>query len=299
MSETAQLIIFILTTIGVLVLFKKSKDDEPLLLLKLFGFTFIGAFMLDLESVKLPLGFAVFLLFFRNPKLNAETKHIAASVGLGIFMLNLFIPQAEAMVYERTHHVDLQNTNFYEGSLVEELVHLKDYFNMDRKSTELRGLDMVIHEDGTYKFLSFGLVEQTHDGTVNYIIDLSDDRKSFDVSRYKVKKEQEEYLNHLQFTDAELVLSNIDIITPSMFDIEGKEYYQLKTDGLRENYDVHSNNTFKIDTAGKHEIEKDQLPAQTIVAEVCGSKELTESHYPFKCEQDEYFLLDMLPKSQD
>lgn len=294
MSDTAQIIILVLSIIVVLVLYTKSKDAESFLLLKLAGYTYIGAFMLDLDDVKLPLGFAVFLLLFRNPKVNAETKQIAAFAGLGMFMLNVIIPQVETMVFQRTHHVDIQDTNFYSGSLADELEHLKDYFNMDRNSTELRGLDMVIHEDGTYKYLSFGLAEDTHRGTVNYSINLSDDRESFEVSRYKVK-EDDDYLDHLQFTDAELVLANIDIITPSMFEMEGKRYYHLKTDGIRTSYDEVSDSNYKIDTAGKHKIEDNQLPAQTIVAEVCGSKELTETHYPFKCDQNEFFLLDYLP----
>ncbi|MGD6967340.1 hypothetical protein ACQCVP_12985 [Rossellomorea vietnamensis] len=298
MSDTAQLIILVLSIIVILVLYAKSKDAESFLLIKLAVYTYIGAFMLDLDDVKLPLGFAVFLLFFRNPKINAGTKQLAAFAGLGIFMLNVIIPQVETMIFQRTHHVDIQDTNFYSGSLADELEHLKDYFNIDRNSTELRGLDLVIHEDGTYKYLSFGLAEDTNKGTVNYSIDLLDDSNSFDVSRYKVK-EDDDYLDHLQFTDAELVLANIDIITPSMFEMEGMRYYHLKTDGIRESYDVKSDSSYKIDTAGKHKIEDDMLPAQTIVAEVCGSKELTETHYPFKCEQDEYFLLDLLPNNQD
>ncbi|TYS18536.1 hypothetical protein FZC78_03075 [Rossellomorea vietnamensis] len=294
MSDTAQVIILVLSIIVVLVLYTKSKDAESFLLLKLAGYTCIGAFVLDLDGVKLPLGFAVFLLFFRKPKVNADTKQIAAFAGVHILLLGIFIPHIETMIFQRTHHVDIQDTNFYSGSLADELEHLKDYFHMNRNSTELRGLDMVIQEDGTYKYLSFGLAEDTHKGTVNYSIDLSDDRESFEVSRYKVK-EDDDYLSNQQFTDAELVLANIDIITPSMFEMEGKEYYHLKTDGIRESYDAKSDSSYKIDTAGKHKVEDNQLPAQTIVAEVCGSKELTETHYPFKCEQNEFFLLDYLP----
>ncbi|WP_456270942.1 hypothetical protein [Bacillus sp. AK031] len=293
MSDTTQLILYILATIVVLVIYRKSKEEESLLLLKLFGFTFLGAFMLDLNGLKLPLGFAVFLLIFRVIKVNAESKYKAACLGLTLFLLGVFIPQVESMIYERTHHVDLLDSNFYSGSLVEELEHLKDQFNMNANSLELRGFDMVIDQDGTYKNLGIGLAEQTHEGTVNYSISLSNDMKSLEVYRYKVK-EEDDYLNDLIFTDAELVLANLDLITESMLDFEGKRYYQLRTDGQRTGYDVKYKETFQINTAGKFKVDNSQLPVRAIVAEVCGSKELDEHRNPFKCGEDKHFLLDML-----
>lgn len=292
MNNTTQLIMFILSIIVALVLYRRSNEEESFLLLKLFGYTLLGAFMLDLNGLKLPLGFAVFLLFFRKVKVNTETKHIAAHVGLVIFMLGVFIPQIENLIYERTHRVDLIETNFYSGSLVEELEHLRDQLNIDGNSIELRGLDFTIDKDGMYQNLGMGLAEQTYEGTVNYIIDLSKDKKSLEVTRYKV--EDEEYLDDFIFTDANLVLANLDLISESMLDFEGYEYFQLSTDGQRVGYDVKKNRNFQINTAGKTKIENSQLPVQAIVVDVCGSKELDEHRNPVNCGHYEHFLLDML-----
>lgn len=292
MNNTIQLIMFILTIIVMLGLYRKSKEEESLLLLKLFGFTILGAFMLDLNGLKLPLGFVVFLLFFRKSKINADTKQLAAYVGLAVFLLGVFIPQIEKMIYERTQHVALLDTNFYSGSLLAELDHLSDQLHMDGYSIELRGLDFTLHQDGTYEKLSIGLSEQTHEGTVNYTIELSKDRRTLEINRYKINEDY--YMKDTMLTDAKLVLGNIDLITQSMLDVERYEYFQLRTEDQRLNYAVTDNSNFQISTAGKTIVENNQLPVQAIVVDVCGGKELDELGYLTKCQHHETFLLDML-----
>jgi hypothetical protein len=295
MNNIAQMILFILSVIVVLALYRKAKEDESYLFIKIVGFTFLGAIFLDLGDFKLPLGFVVFLLFFRKPKANADTKYSAASFGLVLFLFGIvFGPQVEQMIYERTHHVDLLDTNFYSGSMAKELEHLKDQFDMDDNSVQLRGLDLTIDEDGTYTYLSMGLADWTHEGIVHYSVDLSDDRKSLEVSRNKVSVEDEKYLKDLMFTDARLVLENLDLIDNSMLDFEGKKFYQFRTGGQREIYEVEGDKNYQINTAGKTKVENSQLPVKAIVVEVCGSKEVHEHRYPFKCGPDQYFLLDML-----
>lgn len=293
MTNITQMILPVLTIIVVVILYRKSEEDESYLLLKLFGFTILGAFWLDFNELRLPLGFVVFLVFFRKLNVNVETKHIAAGLGLGLLVLSIIIPQVEDIIFERTHHVDLLDDNFYSGSLEDELEHIKDEFDMEHDTVELRGLDMTIHKDGRYNYLSIGLSEQTHDGTINYSINLSDDRKSLEVTRYKVSEEDGEYLNHLVFVDAMVVLANLDLITSSMLDFQGKKFYQFRTDGQAVTYDVDGDSNFQINTVGKIKVENSQLPVRAIVVDVCGSKEVNERRYPVKCGPSEHFLLDM------
>lgn len=293
MNNTTQLIMFILTGIFILILYRKSQEEEPLLLLKLFGFTVLGAFMLDINGIKLPLGFIVFLLFFRKSKGNTKMKNSAAYIGLIIFMLGILIPQIENVIFERTHHVELLDTNFYSGSLVEELEHIKDQLNMDDNSLEVHDLELTINQDGAYESLRLQLEEQYYEDIIIYNIDLSYDRKSLEVKRFKVKIE--EYMNDNTFTDAVLMLGNLDLITNSMLDYEGEKYTQLRTDGQRVIYEGRENGNFQINTAGKNKVENSQLPVQAILVDVCHSSELNELRNPFKCEYTERFLLDMLP----
>jgi hypothetical protein len=259
------------------------------------GFTLLGAFFLDWNGIGLPVGFVVFLLFFRKPVFNSEAKFYAANFGLALFLLgSILIPDVEKMIYERTHHVDVLDANFYSGSLAGEVEHVKEEFDMEGNTIELRGLDMTIQKDGTYTYLSMGLAERTHEGIVNYSIDLSQDRKSLDVSRYKVKEEDEAYMHDYMFTDAGLVLANLDLISKSMLDFEGKKFFQFRTDGQRVAYEAKGDKNYQINTLGKRKVENDQLPVKAIVVDVCGSKEVHEHRYPFKCGSDEHFLLDMV-----
>ncbi|KAA0549859.1 hypothetical protein FZW96_00475 [Bacillus sp. BGMRC 2118] len=294
MSSTAQMIIFFVSIITVIVLFRKSKEQEPYLLIKLFGYMFLGAFLLDLNGLKLPLGFAIFLLFFRKKKMNADTKYIAAYVGLAIFMLGIFVPQIERFVFERTHHIELLDTNFFSGSLVKELEHLRDELKVEGDPTELRGFDMTIQEDGTYENLSIGLAEQTHEGTVNYTIELSSDGKALDVSRYKVQ--EEEVFEDYRFTEAAFTFARLDLLSSNMLEFGDANYFNLTTDGRRVAYEQTATNTYQINTAGKMKVVDNQLPVQAIVVHACGGKELNEFGNPLKCEQNEELLFDMLKK---
>ncbi|WP_226665340.1 hypothetical protein [Metabacillus litoralis] len=299
MNNTVQLTIFISTIVLILVFYRKSKEEEPFLLLKLFGFTFLGAFMLDLNGLKLPLGFAVFLLFFRQPKVNAKTKNFAAYIGLVIFVLGILIPQIENMIYERTLHVDILDTNFYSGSLLEEIENLRNQLDMDDNSIELSELELTIDEDGTYEGFKLELVEQNYEGTVNYYnIDLSNDKRRLEIKRQKVK--EYEYQNNYMYTDAKLVLGNLDLVTDSMLDFEGYKYIQLITDGRRVNYADKGKENFQINTAGKNKIDNNQLPVQAIVVSLCKGNKIDEYQNLYDCKHDdERFLLDMLKHEID
>ncbi|WP_409250680.1 hypothetical protein V1502_10925 [Bacillus sp. SCS-153A] len=294
MNNITQMILLLLTTIVVVILYRKSKEDEPYLLIKLFGFTFLGAFFLDFNELRLPLGFVVILLLFRKLKVNVEPKFTAASFGWGLMVLSIMIPQIESIIFERTHYVDVLDDNFYSGSLMAELQHIKDEFDMEHDTVELRGLEMTIHQDGRYNYLSMGLAEETHEGTVNYSIDLSHDRKTFEVTRYKVREEDEEYLNDFMFTDAGLVLGNLDLITSSMLDFPGEKFYQFRTDGQRIVYDTIGDSNYQVNTAGIFKVENDKLPVKAIVVDVCASKEVKENRYAYKCGPFKHFLFDAL-----
>ena len=68
------------------ILYRRRSTNEAGLVFKIVGYFLLGAFTLNLNNVGLPLGFVIYLLFFRNPTTNPEIKRQAALLGLVLYV---------------------------------------------------------------------------------------------------------------------------------------------------------------------------------------------------------------------
>ncbi len=298
MSNVIEIFLFILSIVTVIILYRKSKEVEPYLLLKLFCYMFLGAFMIELNGIKMPLGFVVFLLFFRNIPVNAMVKKRAAYVGLIVFLLSVILPFLESKLYEWPQKVQLQNTNFYSGSMVEEWENIKGEFGITEdygvKITDFR---TVISHKGNFEYLEISLVENSHPYIIYYNLNLSDDGKSVEVKRKKVKDIQWEGSHS---TEAHYLLANIDLITKPMLNDEHIKYYELRTDGQRMGYADREWRKFSIDTNGKEIIKNNLLPVDGILVEVCGTSDPIDKFGSIiECDTREHYLLDMTERESE
>jgi hypothetical protein len=297
MSGIIQAALFILSIVGVVILYQKALETEPFLFLKLFGYTVLGAFMLDLNGLKLPLGFAVFLLFFRNISVNAFIKKQAAYIGLVVFLSSLIIPFIETKFYELPRKIELQDTNFYSGSLVEELSSIKEEFKMEHYGVQLTDFRTVITKDGQYKILELSFVEDEYPNQNHYTINLMENGRTLEVKR---RKAEHQYWEGMSYTDAHFLLSNIDLITKSMLSHPEMKYYALRTDGQRMGYEIRDQDKFSIHTGGKEKVENNELPVEGILVDVCGTNgEIDQYGSMFQCDIHEHYLLDMLKREVD
>lgn len=69
-------------------------------------------------------------MFFRNILVNATVKKRATYIGLIVFLLSVILPLIETKLYEWPRKVQLQDTNFYSGSMVEEWANIKEEFEI-------------------------------------------------------------------------------------------------------------------------------------------------------------------------
>ncbi len=68
------------------ILYRRRSTDEAGLVFKIAGYFLLGAFTFNLNNVGLPLGFVIYLLFFRHPPTNPEIKQQAALLGLVLYI---------------------------------------------------------------------------------------------------------------------------------------------------------------------------------------------------------------------
>ncbi|MEL3974763.1 hypothetical protein AAEO50_20965 [Rossellomorea oryzaecorticis] len=290
-----ELFLFMLSIVIVIILYRNSDQEESYLFMKLLGYTILGAFMLEINRVKLPLGFVVFLLFFRDIPINTWGKKRAAYLGLTIFLLSVIIPFVEKEWYERPRTVTLQETNFYEGSLLEEWNNIKRELDVDNEySVKLTDFRMVIDKHGEYERLDLSMVDESHPYTIFYRITLSGDGEAVRVNRSRYETEQR---GTSPYTEADFVLTQFDLVTKSMLKDDGMNYYELKSDGQRMGYAVRDQKKFRVDTAGKKEFQDSELPVDAIVVDVCGTEGTIDEHGTlFECDTYEHYLFDVLER---
>jgi hypothetical protein len=293
-----ELFLFILSIAVVIILYRKSDEEEPYLFMKLLGYTILGAFMLELNRVKLPLGFVVFLLFFRDIPINAWGKKRAAYLGLIIFLLSVIIPFVEKEWYERPRTVTLQETNFYEGSLLEEWKNIKRELDVENEyGVKLTNFRVVIDKQGEYEVLDLSIVDESHPYTFFYRIRLSGEGKAVRVNRSRYEAEQRGTSPH---TEADFVLTQFDLVTKPMLKDDRINYYQLESDGQRMGYAVRDRNNFRVDTAGKKELKDSELPVDAIVVDVCGTEGTIDEHgMIFGCHKNEHYLFDVMEREME
>lgn len=282
-------LLFIMTFIGIIVFYRKTEEPEPYLLLKIIGLVILGEFRLELDRFVLPLGFLIFLLFARTLKTNAKAKKGAAYFGFLIFCLSLLLPFIETTVYEWPRTVEVQNTNFYKGSMVEEFRHIQNELEDRNFNGEISKFDMTISSGGDLEDLTMHVTDRYGPEEVSYDVTLSEDDQEFIVRRKRFEKEPNGVSNTNTWREATFFLAQVDLLNEQMLNHEGSDYYTLRSSGQREGYAVENTEKYIIDTAGKHMVENEDLPFEAIVVEVCDQD----------CNVYEHFLFDVLERYHD
>ena len=283
MTNYIGLFLFFLILIATILIYRRSDDFEPYLFLKLIGYTILGGFTFHWNDWRLPLGFLVFLLFFRNSKVNAKAKKRAAYVGLVVFLLQFIIPFIETTIYEWPRKVELQNTNFYNGSMVEEWKNIHNELGGMSNGMEVTDFKMVLTDKGEMEDLRIDMEEYTYPQTTFYRITLAENDEELIVKRKKVEREPN--LNEeTTYTEASFFLAQLDLIKKPMLNHEGAAFNTLRSSGQRTGYGVKEGVNYQIDTAGKEKVPDAELPIEAIVVDVCDPG----------CEEYEHFLFDVL-----
>ncbi|MGA9290635.1 MAG: YrzE family protein [Anaerobacillus sp.] len=280
MTNFIGLFFFLLILIVTIFIYRRSSDFEPYLFLKLIGYTILGGLVVHVNEWRLPLGFLASLLFFNHVKVNAKAKRRAAFLGLIVFIVMTILPWAQTFVFEQPREVPVENTNFYDGSLVEEWENIHSKFS-EESGAKVIDFKVEISKEGEMRDFRMSVEENAYPEKIHYTITLSDDDQTFIVKRKKVERDELQYAT-ATVTEARFFLAQVDLITKPMIDLDGAESYILNASGQRSTFSVTDQNTFRIDTAGKEKVKNSELPAEAIFVELCDAK----------CDVSEHFLFD-------
>ncbi|MDQ0112090.1 hypothetical protein [Paenibacillus harenae] len=293
MLGTIWLLSLALCIFVIYLIYRKRQEEENGLFLKLLVYSFIGAFSLGLNGVKLPLGFFIGLFIVARPnKRNRKSKQYAILFGLLLYIWSLAAPAAGQAWYEREQAIEVQADNLYELSFqdmwaaVDAEFHLAGSAKLERFETDYRS-------DGLIDGMRLEFVDQDNEGFVHYRAELRGKGSKLHVTRIRIEGPWYQYDRALEmFWFAERLDSfNLSALKPS-----GSDYptYRLETrEGGYVSYGIKDTENYVVDEGGITVLEDDELPVTGFWLNVCGWNAISGQQERYSCAASADFLFDV------
>jgi hypothetical protein len=131
-----------------MIYIKKTDRKENYIGWKIIGFFLLGTFTFRIESWVLPVGIAIFWLYFL-PKINQNklAKKWAAIAGILSFLSGAVITYSTEAYYERVLHVKASKENAFEMKFYEEYEKVKSALGAEGELS-LSNLELSVKKDG-------------------------------------------------------------------------------------------------------------------------------------------------------
>lgn len=112
-------------------IYKERECEEENLVLKIFGYYFLGSFRFSFNWLSIPLGYIIYLTSFK-PSINKNIKRVSANLGLIMFCLGIIIPIAQTSIYERSIYIQSEPKEISSINFIDDLNIIRDEFDMQK-----------------------------------------------------------------------------------------------------------------------------------------------------------------------
>lgn len=257
MASIVYTVIFI---VSFLFLIRKNVDSESYFPLKIIGYFILGSFAFNFNQISLPLGFVVYLLFFR-PKLNMQVKQLAAVFGfLAFIFVHWIIPYAIEIWESRPIFIEHELGSVYTMNFQEEYKLIKQELNLENNSLKLEDFEVDYSKDGRITELRWRLLG--HNGNSYNLYKIQYD---IGKNRYRVKDSQlDTWIQYNRLIDADHFFENLNVldikdITHAKGDFSS---YGIQSTGERINYAIENQTHFVVSNGEIQVLDDDQLPVE-------------------------------------
>lgn len=275
MEEIMATIVYtILFLFSFFLLTRKKEEAESKFPLKLIGYFVIGSIAFTINHLALPIGFVVYLVFFR-PKFNVKVKRIATVLGLLTFVIIKWLLPFSTYAWEsRLLIIEHELGSAYTIKLQDEYELIKQELSHKNNSLKLEDFVLNYEEDGRITDLRWQLIEQIEDHYNLYKIQYDFNRKSYRIER----SQPDNWLQFNRLIEADSFFAVLKGL--NMKDIthvkEDTRYYSIKSTGEWGNYGE-ENLTYFIDANGDMQlIDKQHLPVKGFTISTIAMKKIKE-----------------------
>lgn len=264
-----------LTAIIVVLLvyrYQKREEIESNLGFKIVGYFLLGAFTFRMNGLALPLGFMIFLLFFRPAK-NVEFKQFSVTLGLVMYFSQLLIPAVGEYWFERRHIVAGMSNHASQLRFSDDWEYIRSEMNIEPHA-RLENFRMEYDRNGQITRLTYDLISSTDNGFVHYDVAFSSETKEYTIRRQNVGDQWLQY-DRLVFASRFFeVLDEIEVRHGSFAPLFERNL--LFSEGERVSYAIEDRQTYVIRGNEWQEVTNDDLPIEGYVITSCAKEETDE-----------------------
>ena len=282
-----------LIVLALFYLYRRRTIQEERLGVKLLGYFLLGGFTFAINAVKLPLGFAVYMLFIRKPGPNAQIKEKAALLGLLVYFSQLLAPAFAGMVNWQPGDMTIRNVSV-ESVGIDGVWRTVTAQAPVSNQARLLEFETVLSSGGEVKGLSFHLVERIENRYFHTNAVYDEQEQTLKIQRSTT----DEWVQYGEQILAERFFSRVvDLDLMSLRSAGEHPYVKLglMEDGMRVNYGIKEASTFAVSEEGVREIGDERLPVQGYWVSACGVEENDE--YGSGCAGRTDYLFDIVGES--
>lgn len=244
--------------VSFLFLVRKKTETEAYFPLKIVGYFILGSFAFNFNQFTLPLGFLLYLLFFR-PKLNVDVKQMAAVFGVAAFILvHWILPFAINEWQSRPIIIERELDSVYAVNFQDEYDQIKEKLKIEHNHLRLEDFEVNYGQNGQITDLRWQLLEQNGNNYNLYQI-----RYDTENNRYELRRSQlDSWLQYDRLIPAYYFFENLTILDIKDITLAKGNFssYVIRSTGQRTYHELESENSFFISNGDIHLIDDEKLP---------------------------------------
>jgi hypothetical protein len=254
-------IIYTIILLASFIFFMRRKDEtESNFPLKIIGYFILGSFAFHFNQVSLPIGFAVYLLFFR-PRVNVKVKRLAATVGVFAFVIvHWILPTAIGEWEGRARFIEHELGSVYTINFQEENELVKQKLKLEENSYMLENFEVEYTKEGRITDLKWQLIEQ--EGNKYHIHRVRYER---DKGRYRLQStEVDSWLQYNRLIDANRFFENLKALDFKNITHSKGDYfsYVIRSSGERIHYGMENQTRYIVSNGEIQLLENERLPVE-------------------------------------
>jgi len=280
LSVFVQIVLTLGVIIAIILIHRSSDKTEEFLILKLFGYYFIGSFKFNMNTLAIPLGFLIYVIAI-HPKTNIQSKKNAAVLGLIIFFIGVAVPKYNDYLFTRPIEIISESTNAFDHTLNQDWVSIKNELKLD--DAQIQSFQVDFERGGKIKDLKYQMVGHKGQELVHYSINLFENKKTYIIHSSRIDQMLQNYnlISANEFFDL-IANVNLEEIVPE------KEYpwYSIQVQGNTNALDSrYRDNVLLLTRQGVKPVTEQQYPVQGLSLTIFGmvmNSETSSSSAEFK-----------------